>query len=275
MSQTRNTNRENTRNVRKSSPDVGRASASGHGKRKHRFSNAYYGKRKKRRRRRIKKVAVLGCAAFIMVLILYFAVLGFMSLFRGDDYAADASGEVTLDGDIAKMSVPAPEMDVRLLTINKYSRPGTRLEKVNGIVIHYVGNPGTTAIQNRGFFESLKDTHETSASSHFVIGTEGEIVQCVPTSEVAYTSNERNYDTVSIECCHLKKDGKFTDETYDSLVKLTAFLCCKFDLDMEDVIRHYDVTGKECPKYYVTHEDEWIQFKRDVAEYIEKNGTRN
>ena len=41
---------------------------------------------------------------------------------------------------------------------------------------------------------------------------------------------------------------------------------------MDDVIRHYDVTGKNCPKYYVEHEDAWKQFKVDVADYIEKNG---
>lgn len=274
MSQTRNTNHGKKNNAGRSG-SARRTTEAGRGKGNHGFSRAYYEKRKNRRKRMIKKTALLGSAALVMIAILYFAVLGFMSLFRGDDYAADMDNEVVLDGDITGMSVPAPDIDVRLLTINKYSRPGTKLEKVNGIVIHYVGNPGTTAIQNRGYFESLKDTHETSASSHFVIGTEGEIIQCVPTSEVAYTSNERNYDTVSIECCHLKKDGKFTDATYDSLVELTAFLCCKFDLDMEDIIRHYDVTGKECPKYFVTHEDEWIQFKRDVADYIEENGTKN
>ena len=36
------------------------------------------------------------------------------------------------------------------------------------------------------------------------------------------------------------------------------------DLNENDVIRHYDVTGKICPKYFVEHEDEWEQFKKDV-----------
>ena len=38
------------------------------------------------------------------------------------------------------------------------------------------------------------------------------------------------------------------------------------------MIRHYDVTGKKCPLYYVEHEDEWKKFKEDVDAYIEKNG---
>ena len=42
-----------------------------------------------------------------------------------------------------------------LLTVNPWSRPGTPLEKIDGIVIHYVGNPGTTAKANRNYFESL------------------------------------------------------------------------------------------------------------------------
>lgn len=145
------------------------------------------------------------------------------------------------------------------------------MEKVNGIVIHYTANPGTTAVQNNSYFESLKETHKTSASAHFVVGIEGEIIQCIPTSEISYASNERNGDTISIECCHKEKDGKFTQDTYDSLVHLTAFLMTKYDLKSSQVIRHYDVTGKKCPLYFVEHEDKWVQFKKDLDTYIEKN----
>lgn len=246
-------------------------------KKKHAFSKAYYQRRKKQRIRRIKKWLVLGGCAAVVIGILYLAVVGLLSLVHGKEPAAKSAtaAKVSFEGDIEKMSVDAPEMEVKLLTVNKYSRPGTKLKKVRGIVVHYVGNPGTTAAQNRSYFESLKDTHETSASSHFLIGMEGEIIQCIPTSEIAYTSNNRNEDTVSIECCHPKKDGRFTDETYDSLVHLAAFLCCKYDLDIEDIIRHYDVTGKECPKYYVKHEDEWVQLKKDVAAYIKKYGKKS
>ena len=41
---------------------------------------------------------------------------------------------------------------------------------------------------------------------------------------------------------------------------------------MDDVIRHYDVTGKDCPKYFVEHEEAWNAFKANVAKYIEENG---
>lgn len=163
-----------------------------------------------------------------------------------------------------------PDMDVELLTVNPYSRPGISTSKITGIVVHYTANPGATAMENRNYFENLKDTHETKASSNFVVGLEGEIVQCVPTWEVAYASNSRNIDTVSIECCHPDESGRFTDATYESVVNLCAWLCLKFDLNEENVIRHYDVTGKVCPKYFVEHEDAWENFRQDVKEALAK-----
>ena len=139
--------------------------------------------------------------------------------------------------------------------------------------IHYVGNPGTSAKANRDYFQRLKDAHTTKASSHFVVGLDGEIVQCIPSTEISYASNERNKDTLSIECCHPDETGKFNEATYQSMVNLTGWLCARFGLDSQDVIRHYDVTGKICPKYFVEHEDAWEQFKSDVqtkAEEIKK-----
>ncbi len=174
-----------------------------------------------------------------------------------------------LDSD--EIEATRPEMDVQLLTVNPYSRPGTKTKKIKGIVIHYTANPGATAMGNRNYFENLKDTKATKASSNFVVGLDGEIVQCVPTWEVAYASNDRNEDTVSIECCHPDKSGKFKKDTYKSMVQLTAWLCMKFDLTDQDVIRHYDVTGKNCPKYFVEDEKAWEKFRSAVKKTIEKS----
>ena len=55
------------------------------------------------------------------------------------------------------------------------------------------------------------------------------------------------------------------------MVQLAGFLCKRFNLTSDDVIRHYDVTGKNCPKYYVEHEDAWNTFKDDVFEYLNEN----
>ena len=161
------------------------------------------------------------------------------------------------------------------LTVNEWSRPGTELDRINGVVIHYVGNPGTTARANRNYFESLSSGQEgTYASSHFVVGLEGEVLQCVPLTEIAYASNQRNGDTVSIEVCHPDETGAFSPVTYDRVVELTAWLCREFKLEPEtDVIRHYDVTGKECPKYYVENPEAWEQLRADVAAEMERQKT--
>ena len=165
-----------------------------------------------------------------------------------------------------------PELDVELLDVNEYSRPGLAIGKINGIVVHYTANPGTTARQNRDYFQGLAQTGQTHASSHFVIGLEGEIVQCIPCDEMAYASNHRNSDTIAIECCIPDETGKFNQATYDSLVKLTSWLVGRYQLSVEDVIRHYDVTGKNCPKYFVDHPTEWDKFHQDLLTYIDVNG---
>ena len=71
---------------------------------------------------------------------------------------------------------------------------------------------------------------------------------------------------MAIEVCHPDETGLFSDVTYARTVELTAWLCRTFDLDPEtDVIRHYDVTGKICPRYYVEHPEAWEGFLADTA----------
>lgn len=223
-------------------------------------------RRQKRRRqsfllRNWKKVTFLLIALVVILMIAKLA-----GCVRGR--FTSASREITLSEE--EISALQPELDVELLTVNEFSRPGTSLSQVKGIVIHYTANPGATARQNRDYFEGLKDSQITKASSHFIVGLDGEIVQCIPSWEVAYASNERNGDTIAIECCHPDETGRFNKETYQSMVNLTAWLCVKFGLNSEDVIRHYDVTGKICPKYFVEDEEAWEEFKEYVQEAIDK-----
>ena len=180
---------------------------------------------------------------------------------EGKTYTTNADGTRTINWDF----IMVPDWIERdLIPVNPYSRSGELLSSIDGIVVHYTANPGTTAKQNRNYFAGLADGSGTSASSHFIIDTAGTILQCVPMSEIAYASNDRNRDTLSIECCHEDESGKFTKETYQSLVKLTAWLCDTYGLETDQVIRHYDVTGKLCPKYYVEHEDKWDTLKKDI-----------
>lgn len=201
----------------------------------------------------------------MLLLLLILVVLGVGKLAKRiwfSDQYQERSGDA--------VDAVRPDIDVELLTVNPYSRPGTKVNKITGIVVHYTANPGATAMDNRNYFEGLKDSHTTSVSSNFIVGLEGEIIQCVPTWEVAYASNSRNMDTVSIECCHPDETGKFNEKTYESMVDLCAWLCLKFDLDQEDVIRHYDVTGKNCPKYFVEDEEAWKTFKEKIGARLEE-----
>ena len=145
------------------------------------------------------------------------------------------------------------------------ARSGRTLEDFSGIVIHYVGNPATSAAANRNYFAKAG----TTVVSHFVVGLEGEVIQCLPLWERSVASNSRNKDTISIEVCHPDDSGQFNPVTYAAVVRLTAWLCVVGDLSTEQVIRHYDVTGKECPRYYVRNPWAWEQFLSDVQNQMD------
>jgi len=167
--------------------------------------------------------------------------------------------------DISHIDYPS-YVDQQFIKKDGHSRTGKEMRRVRDIVIHYVGNPGSTAQANRDYFDSSKST----VSSHFVVGLQGEVIQCVPLNEKSSASNDRNKDTISIEVCHPSENGKFNDVTYARVIELTAWLCSEFGLDEKDVIRHYDITGKLCPLYYVENEDAWEQLKADVKDELKK-----
>ena len=151
-------------------------------------------------------------------------------------------------------------VDVQLIPVDGTSRRGKKLEDIQNIVIHYVANPGSTARQNHDWYANPA----SEVSSHFLVGLEGEILLCVPLDEFSSASNHRNRDTISIEVCHPDSSGKFSDTTYAALVRLTAWLVDACRLDAQDVIRHYDITGKDCPLYYVQNAESWETFLCDV-----------
>ena len=210
-------------------------------------------KRKIARKKRIRRFIII-----LTVLALSLCVVFAFFIHK------NASGKGLFEKKLNTKTLECPDyVDVQL--INKgYARTGVKLIEVNNIVIHYVGNPGTTAQNNRDYFNKS----DTEVCSHFVIGLEGEIIQCVPLDEKSNASNNRNLDTISIEVCHPDDSGKFTDASYESLVKLTAWLCDNSGLKAKDVIRHYDITGKECPKYFVDNEYEWKNFLEDVKQEL-------
>lgn len=220
----------------------------------------------KKKIRYLTKVII--AASLVSIIIISFFV-GIVRLLHPPKGKEEASGL-----DYSTIEVEQPEIVSMLLTKNPNSRPGIALGQVKGIVIHYTANPGTDARANRNYFESRKDCEQESqykVSSHYVIGLDGTIIQCVPDSEIAYASNNRNQDTLSIECCHPDKSGKFTENTYRALIHLTAYLCDKYKIPQESIIRHYDITKKMCPKYYVEHPRAWEKLQSEITEYLKQN----
>lgn len=208
-------------------------------------------KRKIRRKKRIRIIIIL-----LLVVILSLGGIFCFTLYKNGG------------------KLPPKELNIKTLDTPKYvdkqfinigfARTGVKLVEINNIVIHYVGNPGTTAQNNREYFNKP----DTDVCSHFVIGLDGEIIQCVPLDEKSNASNNRNLDTISVEVCHPDSSGRFNEATYNSLVKLTAWLCDNSGLKAKDVIRHYDITGKECPKYFVDNESEWENFLDEVKQEL-------
>ena len=161
------------------------------------------------------------------------------------------------------------------LDISPRNRPGLALSAVHDIVIHWVANPGTTAKGNRDYFNDLAipeaNLEDVSASAHFIVGLDGEVIQCVPVEEMAYANYPRNEDTISIEVCHPDWDGQYSAVTYASVIRLASYLCEQYGLNADHIIRHHDVSGKDCPKYYVLHPEAWLQLKQDVTSYIARH----
>lgn len=223
-------------------------------------------RKKRRRQRRIAQMLMAGCVLTmgIMLGFLLWKIIGFVQD-RGvfNQVMDEERKEIIRENDTIK-----PVITEDFLTVNPYSRPAEPLDGVKNIFVHYTANKNTSARQNRSYFENLGITGETSASAHFIIGYDGEIIQCLPLDEIGYAVKTRNYDSISIECCYRDDNGKFTDATYQSLLQLTAWLLKEYKLAPNDVLRHYDVGGKKCPLYFVEHEDSWEQFRQDLTDYI-------
>jgi len=173
-----------------------------------------------------------------------------------------------------------------LLTMGASHGRNGRSMVPHGVVVHYVGNPGSSAMGNRNYFEN--GSGGAGVSAHFIIGLDGEILRCIPETECAahagasYGSawNEmaksNNSKFIGIECCHPGADGKFNDKVINSLVWLAADLCRRFKLNPQtDLYRHYDICGKMCPIYYVKTPDAWSDLKNKIiASYAQMTGSQ-
>lgn len=171
--------------------------------------------------------------------------------------------------------VQKPEMIEKFMKINKYGRPGTKRRRTTKIAFHFTGQHDVSAKNTVSYFSNVVangyrvNGRYIYASSHLVVGLQGELYYIVPFNEIAYTTNSANAYSIGVECATTGADDHYTDEEYKTMVKTGAWLAQTYRLDpRNDFIRHYDVTGKICPRYFVNNVKAWKQFKLDCYNYM-------
>ena len=139
---------------------------------------------------------------------------------------------------------------------DKRNYGGTRsLEAINYIVIHYTANDGDSDENNGKYFHN----NYVGASAHYFVDGDS-VTRSVPDDYIAWHCGAnkyihpmcRNTNSIGIELCDDRRNGVIypTPETIAKALKLTEYLMDKFNVPKENVIRHYDVTGKLCPEYW-------------------------
>ncbi len=190
-----------------------------------------------------------------------------------------------------------PELHLveKYLTPNPYSRCGMKMDRPRGLVYHWPSKPGQGAAGVWKYFEALKDQIPNEAgkvlrkaSAHFVIDLDGTVYQLMPIpdpptgrgGEVAFHAGPQadtipealeRFDSfpngclLGIEMCHADLTGRLTYPTGAAAVELGRRLCEMYYLDPEsEVVRHYDITRKYCPKWYVDHPGDWTGFQKAI-----------
>lgn len=173
----------------------------------------------------------------------------------------------------------------KYLDVNIYTRPGKRIKKVRKIVIHDTANPGANAYNHYRYFNTTARQSKRYASAHIFVDQQ-EAICIIPLNEIAYHANDglirkiqvlkpnANDYSIGIELC-LTKEGRICGRTLARSAEIVAFLCKKYKLTEKDVVRHYDVTNKRCPKAWVANESLYTAFLRQVkqrlkASYVKK-----
>lgn len=151
------------------------------------------------------------------------------------------------------------------------------ISRIKYIVIHYTGNDGDTAYSNTKYFK----TEYRGASAHYFVD-ETSIWQCVLDEDVAwhcgttgtyYHPECRNTNSIGIELCSKKKDGKYyiPEETIERAIELINYLRQLYNIPVENILRHYDITHKNCPAPFVEDKTQWDNFLAKIKHDDEKN----
>ena len=155
-----------------------------------------------------------------------------------------------------------------LIPVNKYNRPGTK-STPKRICVHYTGDCGASAARLAQFWKNVAagkfpDKPNSWTSAQYIVGLDGEVIRCVPDGEIAYAAANQNADTIHIEVCYKQKSGAFEEKSIEALGGLVRSLMAKYKIAAGKVVRHYDLTGKYCPAYYVD-ENRWAAMHERIT----------
>lgn len=140
----------------------------------------------------------------------------------------------------------------------RINNPGQRIVP-REIILHYIGNPGTTAAANAKYFGNVND----QVSVHYIVD-DSNIIEIIPPTMKSYgtSSREHNEKGIQIEMCHPDGTGRINEATLANVIWLCRELMGAFGIT--EIIRHYDVSGKKCPLWYVEHPEEWEELKKRI-----------
>ncbi|KFZ42672.1 N-acetylmuramoyl-L-alanine amidase [Anoxybacillus flavithermus] len=163
----------------------------------------------------------------------------------------------------------------KFIRLNKYSRPGLKLKGVKKLVLHWTANPGATAANHFTYYDQTIIEAKRYASAHIFVD-KNEAINIIPLDEVAYHANDGTYRgvpelkpnanllSIGVEMC-VEKDGTFHPDTIARTEDVFVELCQRYKLDpLKDIVRHYDITRKNCPAPWVKNGQAFEDFKKRV-----------
>lgn len=169
--------------------------------------------------------------------------------------------------DIENEVVKPMGLNIKINLANKSNYGSSRsTSSIKYLTIHYTANDGDTDEANGKYFAN----NIVKSSAHYFVDDDS-VTQSVPDDYVAYHCGAnkyyhsycRNANSIGIEMCDTKKNGKHdvTEKTLTNTVELAKIIMKKYNIPIENVLRHYDVTHKNCPAYFVSDEGAWLNFK--------------
>ncbi len=150
------------------------------------------------------------------------------------------------------------------------------IDNIQYIVIHYTGNNNDRAISNCKYFQSPN----RNASAHYFVD-ESSIYQSVEDNVIAWSVGGKKYpscittgggkwygkctnnNSISIEMCNCVDSVPI--KTRENVKYLVNVLMKKYNIPVENIIRHFDVVGKNCPAPLLNG-TEWKEFKEHIVE---------